>query len=74
MSRPGVIKSKPGSVTGSGMDFKHLTFLDICSQANPFYDVDDDTKEVRLPSTLNIGRCTYNNLYVRLNHYFMAWY
>ena len=51
------------------MDFKYLTFLDICSQANPFFYVNDGTRAVRLPSTLSIGRCTYNNLYVRLNHY-----
>ena len=66
----GVISSKSGSVTGSGMDFNYLKFLDICSQANLFRYVNDDTRAVTLPSTLSIGRCTYNNLYVRLNHYF----
>ena len=68
--KPGVIKSKQGSVTGSGMDFKYLKFLDICLEANLYRYVDDGTREVRLPSTLNIGRCTYHNLYVRLSHYF----
>ena len=66
----GVKKSKPGSVTGSGMDFTYLTFLDICLEANIFRYVDDGTRAVRLPSTLSIGRCTYENLYVRLSLYF----
>ena len=64
-----VIKSKPGSVTESGVDFNYLRFLDMCSQANLFRYVNDGTRAVRLPSTLHIGRCTYNNFYVILSHY-----
>ena len=62
----GDIKSKPG------MHFKYLRFLDICTQAELFRYVNDDTIAVTLPSTLTIGKCSYHNLYVRLSHYFLA--
>ena len=60
----GAIESKPGS----GMHFKYLRFLDICSQAELFRH--ERTRVVTLPSTFTIGRCSYHNLYVRLSHYF----
>ena len=73
VSESGVIKSQPGFATGSGVDFNYLTFLDICSQATLFRHVNDGTRAVRLPSTLSIGKCTYQYLYVRLSHYFYGY-
>ena len=54
------------NLTGSGMGSNYLTFLDLGLQTNIFRNVDDSSREVRLPSSFNIGRSTYHILYVRL--------
>ena len=59
--------------TGSGMDFKYLTFLDLGSQTNIFNNVDDGVIAIELPSTLNVGKYIFNSLNVRLNPH-ISWY
>ena len=54
------------------MNSKYLTFLDLGSQTNIFYNVDDGAIEIELPSTLNVGKYLFNSLNVRLNSIFLG--
>ena len=47
-----------------------LVFLDLETQENEFNNVDDETREIRLPSSFHFGKKKFDTSYVRLSHYY----
>ena len=64
-----VILYESGSGSGSGFS-KYLTFQDLGLQAKIFRNVDDSSRAVGLPSSLNIGKQSFHTLYVRCSFQF----